>query len=422
MTGTQTLLDRRANVWSTLQEIDSRPKDPTTGLMTAENRAAWDAADADFDAITAEIERDAKHVQRANSLNQVDRTGAVPASNTPGGGDPENPAAVAYADAFGLYLRNQPMSTEQARVLQGGFDQSTIQAAAGTGTGAAGGYLVPPEFRQTLVEQVTFVAAMRQYAEVITTETGANLPWPTVNETGQEGEILGENAEIGYQDPTFGQASLDAYMYSSKLVRVSYQLLNDNAFNLNTWLPRALGQRIGRIQNRHFTVGTGTSQPDGIVTSATVGVTGSGSFAGAGGAVTYDNLIDLVDSIDPSYINENSRFMLNQTTRKSIRKLKDGQQRPLWEPSLQVGAPDVLLGYPVALNNYMASPAVNAKTILFGDIRAAYLIRDVSDVAVMRLTERYAEFLQVGFFAFQRSDGTLQNASAAKTFQMTPTA
>jgi HK97 family phage major capsid protein len=420
MTGTQTLLDQRANVWSQLNELDNRPKDPTTGVMKAEDREQWDRLDALFDSLTAEIERDAKHTQRANALGQVDRTGVMPAAgvNLPGGGDPEHPAATAYADAFNAYIRNIPMSPEQTRALQGGFDPETVKAAAGVGTGAAGGYLVPPEFRQTLIEQTTFVAAMRQFAEVITTETGANLPWPTVDETGQEGAILGENTQISEQDVTFGQASLDAYMYTSKLVRVSFQLLNDNAFNLNSWLPRALGQRIGRIQNRHFTVGTGSSQPDGIITSATVGVTlGAGNTT----TITYDGLIDLIDSIDPSYINNNSRFMLAQATRKVLRKLKDSQNRPLWEPSLQVGAPDNLLGYPVALNNYMATPAANAKTVLFGDISAAYVIRDVSDVAVMRLVERYADFLQVGFFAFQRSDGTLQNASAAKVLQQSAT-
>lgn len=420
MTATQTLLDRRANVWSQLTALNDRPKDPTTGVMTAEDRAQWDALDLEFEQLDAEIQRDAKHTQRANAINQVDRSGAVPPSKVPGGGDPENPQAQAYAAAFGAYIRNQPMTESQTRDLHAGM--TTIENAAGVGTGSAGGFLVPPEFRQTLIEQVTFVAAMRQFAEVITTDTGANLPWPTVDDTSQEGAILGENTQISEQDITFGQNSLDAYMYTSKLVRVSLQLLNDNAFNLNTWLAGALGRRIGRVQNRHYTVGTGTAQPDGIITSATVGVTGSGSFAGAGGAVTYNNLIDLIDSIDPSYINGNSRFMMNQTVRKSIRKLVDGQQRPLWEPSLQVGAPDTLLGYPVSLNNYMAVPAQNAKTILFGDINAAYVIRDVSDIAVMRLVERYADFLQVGFFAFQRSDGTLQNASAAKVFQMTPTA
>jgi HK97 family phage major capsid protein len=418
MSNTQTLLDRRANVWSQLQALEDRPKDPTTGAMTAEDREQWDALDKQFEALTAEIERDAKHVARAAAMGAVDRTGVTaPLSDQAQALEGDK----AYLSAFNAYIRNQPLDVEQARSLQAGLNKETIKAAAGVGTGAAGGYLVPPEFRNTLVEQMTFVAAMRQYAEVITTDTGANLPWPTVDDTAQEGAILGENTQVSEQDVTFGQNSLDAYMYTSKLVRVSLQLLNDNAFNLNTWLPGALGRRIGRVQNRHYTVGTGTGQPDGVVTSATVGVTTTGSFASTGG-VGYDNLIDLIDSIDPSYINGNTRFMLHQATRKVFRKLKDSQNRPLWEPSLQVGAPDTLLGYPVTLNNYMPTPAVNAKAILFGDINAAYLIRDVSDVAVMRLTERYADFLQVGFLAFQRSDGTLQNASAAKVLQMTATA
>jgi HK97 family phage major capsid protein len=415
MTGTQTLLDRRANVWSQAQEILDRPKDPTTGLMTAENAAAYDQVDLELDRLDAEIERDSKHMARANGYGAVDRSGVVaPLSDQAAAleGDER------YASAFNAYIRNQPLDSDQTRALQMGFDASTVKAAAGVGTGSAGGYLVPPEFRSALIEQVTFVAAMRQFAEVITTDTGANLPWPTVDDTAQEGAILGENTQVSEQDVTFGQNSLDAYMYTSKLVRVSLQLLNDNAFNLNSWLPRALGRRIGRIQNRHYTVGTGTAQPDGIITSATVGVT---LPTGNTTSLTYDGLVDLIDSIDPSYINSNSRFMMNQATRKTFRKLKDSQNRPLWEPSLQVGVPDSILGYPVALNNYMATPAANAKTVLFGDINAAYVIRDVSDVAVMRLTERYADFLQVGFLAFQRSDGTLQNASAAKVLVQSAT-
>jgi HK97 family phage major capsid protein len=417
-TAVQDTLDRRANIWSQMQEIMSRAN--ADGTLSAEDEAAYAAAEIDLDNAEAAYARQQAHAQREAQYNQVDRAGVVGGTGQGGGTPEQSPHEAAYLDAFQAYIRNQPMTPAQAQALGQGRTEP-VQGAAGVGTGSAGGYLVPPAFRQKLVEQMTFVAAMRQYAEVITTDTGANLPWPTVNDTSNEGAILGENTQISEQDVTFGQASLDAYMYTSLLVRVSLQLLNDNAFDINTWLPRALGARIGRVQNRHFTVGTGTGQPDGIVTSATVGVTTTGSFATTKG-VGYDDLIDLIDSIDPSYQNANSRFMMSQATRKVLRKLKDSQNRPLWEPSIQVGVPDVLLGYPLSLNNYMAAPAVNAKAVVFGDIREAYVIRDVSDLAVMRLVERYADFLQVGFFAFQRSDGTLQNASAAKTLQMTATA
>ena len=113
----------------------------------------------------------------------------------------------------------------------------------------------------------------------------------------------------------------------------------------------------------------------------------------------------------------NARFMMSQAARSLLRKLKDGQNRPLWEPSLQADTPDRLLGYGLTLNNYMSAPATGVKSVGFGDIREAYVIRDVSDFALLRLAERYAEFLQVGFIGFQRSDGTLQNSAAVRTLQ-----
>ena len=140
--------------------------------------------------------------------------------------------------------------------------------------------------------------------------------------------------------------------------------------------------------------------------------------AAAVAAITYDELVDLTDSLDPAYLSTgNARFMMSQAARKVLRKLKDSQNRPLWEPSLQAGTPDTLMGYGLSLNNYMSAPAAGVKSIGFGDIREAYVIRDVSDFALLRLSERYADYLQVGFLGFQRSDGTLQNASAFKTLQ-----
>jgi HK97 family phage major capsid protein len=218
-----------------------------------------------------------------------------------------------------------------------------------------------------------------------------------------------------------GTANIDAYMYTSKLVRVSYQLLQDRP-DFDEWLARKLGERIGRIWNQHFTTGTGTAQPDGIVTSATVGVTGTGSFASTGG-ITYDNLIDLEESLDPAYGGgEGLAFMMHQSARKAVRKLKDTAGRYLWEPSLQAGRPASLDGYPVMLNNDMATLAASSKSVLFGNFREAYVIRMVRDIQTARLSERYADYLQVGFFAFARADGTMQNANAVRVFQTTATA
>jgi len=410
MATTQQLREQRANIWEQMKEVMDRAEREGRNL-TAEESQTYDRLETDLDTKGDEITRQERFENRADEFSKVDRTGVVtPADSGPTGDD----VAKGYTEAFNRYLRNgiTALDHEDQKTLRAGWVDNP-QNAAGVGTGSAGGYTVPPEFRQKLVERLMFVAAMRQLAEVITTDTGANLPWPTVDDTGNEGAILGENTQATEQDVTFGQNSLDAYTYSSKIVRVSLQLLNDNAFGLDTWLANALGGRIGRVQNRHFTVGTGTGQPDGIITSASVGVT-----AAAVGAVTYDELVDLTESLDPAYLSTgNARFMMSQAARKLLRKLKDGQNRPLWEPSLQSSTPDTLMGYGLSLNNYMSAPATGVKSIGFGDIREAYVIRDVSDFALLRLTERYADYLQVGFLGFQRSDGTLQNAAAFKTLQ-----
>lgn len=415
MATTQQLREQRANIWEQMKAIMDGAEREGRGL-TAEENETYDRLEKDLDAKGTEVARAEAHAKREEAFNQVDRSGVVPPEDGMESDEPQK----GYTDAFARYMRNgiTALDHDDQRVLRAGWVEGP-KNAQGVGTGAAGGYTVPPAFRQKIVEQITFVAQMRQLAEVITTETGASLPWPTVDDTANEGAILAENTQVVEQDVTFGQASLDAYMYTSKLVRVSLQLLNDNAFGLETWLARALGARIGRIQNRHFTVGTGTGQPDGIVTSAAVGKQGA---VGQTLTVTYDDLVDLIDSIDTAYLSGgNVRFMMSQTARKTLRKLKDGQNRPLWEPSLQAGTPDTLMGYGLTLNNYVPDPAASAKSIVFGDIREAYVIRDVSDFALLRLSERYADYLQVGFLGFQRSDGTLQNGSAVKAYQHSAT-
>ncbi len=407
MPTTQDLRNQRANLWDQMQEVmDEAEKNGWSGELEQK----YDRLEEDLDAKGTEIARQERHEKRDAELNRVDRSGVVP----PDDGPDDNADDKAYAEAFGRWIRNGTtgVSYDDQKLLQARFVEAP-KGAQGVGTGGAGGYTVPPAFRQKLIETMNFVANMRTLAEVISTETGADLPWPTVDDTANEGAILGENTQDTEQDVTFGQGNLGAFMYTSKIVRVSLQLLNDNAFSLETWLAGALGRRIGRVQNRHFTVGTGTGQPDGIMTSATVGVTAS-----AVAAVTYDELVDLTESVDPAYLESgNARWMMAQATRKGLRKLKDGQNRPLWEPSLQVGTPDRLMGYGLTLNNYVADPAADAKSIGFGDVREAYVVRDVQDFALMQLRERYADFLQVGFLGFQRSDGTLQNAAAFKTLQ-----
>ena len=125
-------------------------------------------------------------------------------------------------------------------------------------------------------------------------------------------------------------------------------------------------------------------------------ITLHGSFATTGG-IAYDNIVDIIEALDPAYSQgDGQKFMFHQSVRKALRKLKDGQNRPLWEPSLQAGVADQIAGYGYVINNDMPTLAAGSKSLLFGNIEQAYVIRLVAELQTMRLTERYADFLQVG--------------------------
>lgn len=416
----QSLLDKRATAWAAAQEFQSRGDETP---LSAEDQKAWDAALADVESLSADIEREERHAKlSAVDYSQVvtasaDTEEAEEARQRHGGVE----GVTAYTDAWRSWLRDgtQDLTSEERSVLRTGWVDGKELRAQGVATGAAGGYVVPPEFRAKMVETMKFYGAMRQVSEVITTATGATLPWPTNDDTANVGAILAENTQVTEQDVTLGQQDIGAYMYTSKLVRVSLQLLQDSVLDFENWLARKLGERIGRIQNTHFTTGTGTAQPEGVQTNATIGKTGA---TGQTTSVTYDDLVDLVHSVDPAYRNSGRvRFMWSDATLGSVRKLKDTQNRPLWQPSVQENVPDKVLGYDYIVNQDMPAMAASAKSILFGDFFAGYLIRDVQDIQTLRLSERYADFLQVGFLAFSRADGTPQDAAAIRAYSNSAT-
>lgn len=283
------------------------------------------------------------------------------------------------------------------------------RAAMGTTSGAVGAYTVPNEAMRPLEVALLQYGGMRQVSTVIRTDSGASLPLPTSNDSTNKGAILTENIAASEVDVTFGQLTLDAYKYSSKYLLISVELLQDSAINVAEWIGTALGIRIGRITNDHFTTGTGSSQPNGIVTAATAGKT-----AAAVAAVTYDEMVDLVHSVDPAY-RDNGKFMFHDGGLKMLKKIKvlqysgDTTGIPLWSPGLSPGQPNTILGYPYIVNQSMTTPATGVKSILFGDF-SKYIIRDVRDITLLRLDERFAEFHQVAYLAFSRQDGDLLDA------------
>ncbi|HWO64628.1 MAG TPA: phage major capsid protein [Umezawaea sp.] len=402
----QDRIDKRAQAWHAMVEIMERTGQNPSG----EDQQAYARAEAQYDSEDAVIAQAEKFLKLAAANSAVDRKGVVAAAE-----DITDEEDARYERVFNSFIRNgqSNLEREDRQLLASKF--TSPQNAAGTTT-TAGGYTIPPAFRDAIIQQLKYFGPMVQEAELLETSGGQNIPWPTNDDTGNVGAILAENTAVTEQDVTLGTNSLDSYMYTSKLVRVSYQLMQDNP-KFDAWLAKRLGERIGRILNQHFTTGTGTAQPDGIVTNATVGATTSSTFALTGG-VNFAALVDLIESLDPAYGGlSDLKFMGHQTARKAVRKILDSQNRPLWEPSLQAGVPSNLMGYEFVLNNDMATEAIGSKSLGFGSIREAYVVRIVQDMKMMRLDERYADFLQVGFLAFERADGTLQNASAWKVLQ-----
>ena len=414
MVDVQKLRDQRANIWEQAKALLD------AGLNTAEERESYDRMEADLDQRDEDIERAERASSREQNYSRVDRPGVLfrePDRDQDG-------EAKEISAAFGNFVRNgiAEMETDQRNIMRARFmTDPAIKNAAGVGSGSAGGYAVPAEWWNRIVEVQTAASPMLQEAEVITTATGANLPWPTNDDTGNIGAILAENTAVTEQDITFGTAALDSYMYTSKMIRASLQFLQDSSTS-EEWLQGKLGTRVGRILNNHFTVGTGTSQPDGIVTSATVGVTGTGSFASTKG-ISGDDIIDLTESLGDGYDGAPGlKFMMHKTVRKAIRKLKGTDGQYLWQPALSADVPSTIASYPFVINNDMPTLAASSKSLLFGDIKAAYVIRIVKGLQMLRLTERYADYLQVGFLGFERADGTLQDAQAVRVFQTTATA
>lgn len=272
-------------------------------------------------------------------------------------------------------------------------------------TGSTGAYTVPQGFVNNLEVALLAFANLREFCDVMRTDSGQDLPWPSAKDTQNKGEILGENTSIGSStDPTFGQVIFRAYKYSSKLILIPAELLEDTAFSLTDQVGSWAGERIGRIQADHHTTGLGGNQPIGVVTAAALGVT-----AALTTAFTADEIYNLKHSVDPAY-RTGSRFMMHDNVLLFIKKLKDGIGRYLWQASLAGGAPDTLDGDPIAINQSMASAfTTGQKLLLYGQF-SKYKIRDVNTVRMRWLNERYADTDQIGAIMFMRSDANLLDA------------
>ena len=291
--------------------------------------------------------------------------------------------------------------------------RAAIQNTMSTTTTTEGGFTVQTDVAKSLQDALKAYGGVRSVADVFSTAQGNDINWPNSDGTSETGELIAQNTTATAADPVFGSTTLSVYKFSSKIVAVPFELLQDSSLDIEAIIRQRLIDRLGRVQNTYFTTGTGTAQPRGVVTAASSGKVG---LVGQTLTVIYDDLVDLKHSVNRAY-RANAAFCMNDLSVSVVSKLKETTGRPIWEYSTQIGAPDTLLGHRVAINDDIAVMAANAKSIMFGDC-SQYNIRDVANSISMRRFDDSAFALngQVGFCGWQRSGGNLLDTAACRAY------
>jgi HK97 family phage major capsid protein len=389
------LRERRAKAWADAKAfLDSKRGDDS--LISAEDTAIYDKMEAEVVNLGREIER----LERQAAIElELSKPVNAPITSKPSSGGEEKMgrASAEYTEAFWKAMRSK--------------NAWGVQNALQVGENSEGGYLVPDEFERTLIEALEEENVFRTLAHVITTSSG-DRKIPVVATKGTASWV-DEEDPIPDTDDAFAQVSIGAYKLGT-MIKVSEELLNDSAFNLQTYIAKEFARRIGAKEEEAFFVGDGEGKPTGIFHATAGGQLGA--TAASATAITADELLDLFYSLKAPY-RKKASFVMNDATVKAIRKLKDGSGQYLWQPSITAGQPDTILNRPVKTSAYVPTIASAAKIVAFGDF-GYYWIADRQGRVFQRLNELYAATGQVGFKATQRVDGKLILAESIKILQM----
>lgn len=383
--------NKRAKLWNTMEGFLDTHRN-SMGVLSAEDDATYSKMESDLDSLTNEIKR----MERREAIEaELNKPVNQPLTSTPAGGElpKTGRASNEYKEDFDRHLRG--------RVL--------VHNVLSEGTDADGGYLVPEDFERNIVTALEEENVVRSLAKVITTQHERKIPIATGHSTAQ---WTAENAAYTESNPTFGQKQIDAFKLTD-LCRVSMELLQDSAFDIEDYLMKEFARAFGIAEEQAFCVGTGVNQPTGIFTAngGEVGITAASSTA-----ITADELISLVYSLKSPY-RRNAKFLLNDATISAIRKLKDNNGAYLWQPSIQAGQPDRLLGYEIYTSPYAPTVEAGALAIAFGDFKN-YWIGDRAGRTVQRLNELYATNGQIGYVATERVDGKVILPEGIKILKM----
>ena len=408
VTGIQQVYDSRAAIVTQMQEI-TQAAAKEGRAMTQEEVSKWDKMEADEAAMTRTINATEKTErfaaeQAARHFEQRDAANGVWTSTSTKPNDKGKEES--YRDAYTQYLKygKAALDNEQRSLLQ-----TRGTATQVVGTDSLGGYLVPDTWQPEIERAMLDYSGIMQAARIIRTAGGNTLYWPTEDDTTTLAVKTAEAAAVTVADLTFAEKRLDAYKYTS-MIKVSEELLQDSAYDIQAEITNAFGPRFGRILNQEATLGDGSGDPNGVVTAATLGKTTASATA-----ITLLEVLDLKHSIDPAYRNgPNFGFMFNDAVLLALKKLVDTTGRQLWTPSFRENQPDTIDSTRYWINQSMDSTINTAsKIMLCGDF-SKYIIRIAKDMSVTRLNELYAENGLVGFRGVMRFDGELINAGAVK--------
>ncbi|NGN45174.1 phage major capsid protein [Mesorhizobium sp. CGMCC 1.15528] len=418
------LNEKRGTLVAQAREALAEIKKNTDEARAAELDARHDAIMADFDKVENTIEREQRMAAaeaRINAAAEEERKRQRPNSGDSEQRGQDEGEKKEYREVFYKFLAGgaslDELDAEERTILKAGVQSAKEFRAQNTGTASAGGYTVPVELADFIIRSMKDWGPMynEDIATVITTSGGNVINIPTIDDTSKTGAKHTEGAAIaddGSQDAVFGNKELAAYVYDTEFVKFSMELAADSIFNMESLLGSLLGERLGRIANRELTIGDGTGDPNGVVTASSLGKT-----AAASAALTTDELIDLLHSVNAAYRRSpKTRWQFADLTLAAIRKLKDAEGRYIWSAGdIQKGEPGTLLGFRYEINDDVPLIAASAKPVIFGDF-SKYFVRKVGSPVIGVLRERF--WPDLGIAGLIRFDGELGDTAAVKHLVM----
>ena len=423
----------RAEIFSGMSAIMDKVNTENRSL-TVEERTEFDTREAKLTELDADLDRVVKYNRREDERESYGATKNVSRDELESGTD-------AYTRAYTNWFKRgeRGLSEADSILLR---DAGPLGTTAGTAAGD-GGYLVPQGFWHNLQIALKAYGGILSLCKVVPTDTGNPMPWPTVDPTSIVGSYITENTQLGSQDFSFGQGMLNAWTITSNVILASLQIINDSAFDVDSFVSDRIGESIGRKVAAELITGSGTSALLGVQT-ALAAVTGSGvglggiyaaptesiRFLADGGSAStklaqavpsFADILAMVEYVDPAYrAMGNCKFVFSSATLSNLRKQTDAYGHPLWNPNVQVGGQDDLYGYSYQIDQNAGGVSTSASTVggvLFGDFSRAMVVRQVNQAGTMRLTERYADYLQVGYLGYVRMDARSNDLRAAVVYK-----